>query len=199
MADGLPTTSFERTAFDLLRLNEDPSLVDGFMRDAASNRAHTFDFERLSKLLAPIASRYGFPKGGESFAADLILRNASGVLVDKAHAALQSAIVDICESETFQASTENMSAIVTDILGDSGLSSNLEALQKTLNDSIGGLHLGSIKDISLPATEALTKKPAVATEVLPKPDIGGITSVLASMVESRDMPEEGDRPAGKEA
>lgn len=74
MVDGFPTTGFEGTVFNLLRLDED-SLVDGFMRDAARNRVYAFDFERLAELLGPIASRHGFLEGGEPFAAYLILRN----------------------------------------------------------------------------------------------------------------------------
>lgn len=34
LCDGIPTTSFERTVYDLLRLYEDPDHVDKFMEDA---------------------------------------------------------------------------------------------------------------------------------------------------------------------
>ena len=76
--DGLPVTSFERTVYDLLRLNEDPDLIDKFIQDASREQLHVFDDERLATLLTPLAARYGFDqRDGESFAADLINRNAS--------------------------------------------------------------------------------------------------------------------------
>lgn len=38
--DGLPVTTYERTVYDLLRLNEDPDLVDRFIQDA-SRKQHS--------------------------------------------------------------------------------------------------------------------------------------------------------------
>lgn len=162
MVDGLPTTSFERTVFDLLRLDEDPSLVDGFMHDAARSRGHAFDFERLSELLGPIASRHGFPEGGAAFAADLILRNVSDVLVDRAHDVLQSAVADICRSETFRSMAKNDGNILLDVLRSAGVASSLEEMQKTLLDSIGSLHLETIKNVGLPMAEASARDLATA-------------------------------------
>ena len=162
MVDGLPTTSFERTAFDLLRLDKDPSLVDGFMRDAARSRGHAFDFERLSELLGPIALRHGFPEGGAAFAADLVLRNVSDVLVDRAHDVLQSAVADICRSETFRSMAKNDGNILLDVLRSAGVASSLEEMQKTLLDSIGSLHLETIKNVGLPMAEASARDLATA-------------------------------------
>lgn len=77
--DGLPTTSVERTIADLIRLREDPSLVDGFMHGVAAN--HDINQERLAVLLVPLAQRNGYGKDdGETFALDLWSRN---VLVSK--------------------------------------------------------------------------------------------------------------------
>lgn len=85
LCDGIPTTSFERTVYDLLRLDEDPDLVDKFMQDAARRQNHAFDGKRLGTLLSPIASRYGFPAGdGKGLAADLIARNAAVVQMERA-------------------------------------------------------------------------------------------------------------------
>lgn len=162
MVDGLPTTSFERTVFDLLRLDEDPSLVDGFMRDAARSCGHVFNFERLSELLGPIASRNGFAEGGAAFAADLILRNVSDVLVDRAHDVLQSAVADICRSETFRSMAKNDGNILLDVLRSAGVASSLEEMQKTLLDSIGSLHLETIKNVGLPMAEASARDLATA-------------------------------------
>lgn len=199
MIDGLPTTSFERTVFDLLRIDEDPSLVDGFMRDAARNRAHAFDFERLSELLGPIASRHGFPEGGAAFAADLVLRNVSDVLVDRANDALRSAIVDICGSEAFRSATRNASALLLDALRDAGIASSLEAMQRTLLDSIGSLRLEPVMGASLPGAEAFAEGFAAATAALPKPNAEGIASALAKAARPFDAQEESGDFMGEEA
>lgn len=199
MVDGLPTTSFERTVFDLLRIDEDPSLVDGFMRDAARNRAHAFDFERLSELLGPIASRHGFPEGGAALAADLVLRNVSDVLVDRANDALRSAIVDICGSEAFRSAAGNASALLLDALRDAGLASSLETMQRTLLDSIGSLRPDVVKGASLPGAEAFAKDFAAVTAALAKPATEGIASALAKAAGPFDAQEEGSDSMGEEA
>lgn len=193
MVDGLPTTSFERTVFDLLRLDEDPSLVDGFMRDAARSRGHAFDFERLSELLGPIALRHGFPEGGAAFAADLVLRNASDVLVDRANDALRSAVADICGSEAFQSAAKSANGLLLDILRSTGITSKLEEMQRTLFDSIGSMHLEAIKEIGFPGTEAFAKELAAATDALPKPSAEGIASALAKATRALDAPRESNR------
>lgn len=198
MVDGLPTTSFERTVFDLLRLDEDPSLVDGFMRDAARSRAHAFDFERLSELLGPIASRHGFPEGGAAFAADLVLRNVSDVLVDRANDALQRAIGDICKSEAFQSAARSASTLLLDALRDAGIASSLEAMRRTLIDSIGSLHLEPITGAGLSGAEALVKSLAAATAELPKPNTEGIVSALAKAAGPFDVQEESGDSVGEE-
>ena len=199
IVDGLPTTSFERTVFDLLRIDEDPSLVDGFMRDAARNRAHAFDFERLSELLGPIASRHGFLEGGAALAADLVLRNVSDVLVDRANDALRSAIVDICGSEAFWSAAGNASALLLDALRDAGLASSLETMQRTLLDSIGSLRPDVVKSASLPEAEAFAKDFAAATAALAKPATEGIASALAKAAGPFDAQEEGSDSMGEEA
>ena len=79
--DGLPTTSPERTMADLVRLREDPSLVANFVEGMAS-RGYIFDRRRCTELLAPLAARNGYSKGdGESFAADIVGRNASSAML----------------------------------------------------------------------------------------------------------------------
>lgn len=88
----------ERTVHDLIRLDEDPDLVDKFMQDAAHKQSHAFDVERLDALLSPIASRYGFPTGdGKSLAADLIVRNAAGVQIGKAVDSIEQALAAFAE------------------------------------------------------------------------------------------------------
>lgn len=84
LVDGIPTTSFERTVYDLIRLAEDPSLIDDFMRDAATRAGHTFDRDRLGALLAPLAESAGFGRGnGIDYADDLIARNTADVQLEK--------------------------------------------------------------------------------------------------------------------
>ena len=82
--DGLPVTTYERTVYDLLRLNEDPDLVDRFIQDASRKQLHRFDIDRMSALLSPLAARFGFPRGdGQAFASSLITRNASAAQISK--------------------------------------------------------------------------------------------------------------------
>lgn len=79
--DGIPTASPEKTVADLVRLREDPSLIANFIEGMAS-RGHIFDRRRCTELLAPLAARNGYCKGdGESFAADLVGRNASPAML----------------------------------------------------------------------------------------------------------------------
>lgn len=79
--DGIPTTSPEKTVADLVRLKEDPSLVANFVEGMAA-RGHIFDRRRCTELLAPLAARNGYRKGdGESFAADVVGRNASPAML----------------------------------------------------------------------------------------------------------------------
>lgn len=79
--DGVPTTSPERTVADLVRLKEDPSLVANFVEGMAS-RGHIFDRRRCGELLTPLAARNGYRKGdGESFAADIVGKNASPAML----------------------------------------------------------------------------------------------------------------------
>jgi predicted transcriptional regulator of viral defense system len=59
--EGMPVTTVERTIADLLRDYGDVSLVADALRDAA--RVRDLDHERLAKLLAPLAHRYGHPAG----------------------------------------------------------------------------------------------------------------------------------------
>lgn len=58
IAQGLPTTSPERTIADIADSYGDMSLVADVLRDAANQ--HSLDTGRLSTLLAPLAKRYGF-------------------------------------------------------------------------------------------------------------------------------------------
>lgn len=114
IVDSLPVTSPERTIVDLIRLNEDPSLVGNALNDAIKLE-NGFDYDRFVELLSPLALKNGFKKGdGESFASflfsqylsqnaenqlqfmlDSIARfnneNASKVLFDLAYDALSNA------------------------------------------------------------------------------------------------------------
>lgn len=71
IVDSLPVTSPERTIADLIRLNEDPSLIGNALNDAIKLE-NRFDYDRFVELLSPLASRNGFEKDdGKSFAGSL--------------------------------------------------------------------------------------------------------------------------------
>lgn len=75
LADGLPIASIERTTSDLIRMHDDPSIVDDFVRGAVSRGADV-NVKRLAKLLAPLSARNGYEKDdGASFAHDIIIRD----------------------------------------------------------------------------------------------------------------------------
>ncbi len=70
--DDLPVTSVERTISDLVRSNDDPSLIKNFISGVCS-RGHIIDGEKLATLLSPLATKNGFAKGdGAAFVADLL-------------------------------------------------------------------------------------------------------------------------------
>lgn len=101
-AENLPVTSFERTTFDLLRLNEDPDLVDKFMQDAA-RKGHSFNLERLATLLSPVSARYGYDAGdGESFAKNLITRNTAKIQLSKASRSALDALAPFLDLQTLK-------------------------------------------------------------------------------------------------
>ncbi len=71
IVNSLPVTSPERTIVDLIRLNEDPSLVGSALNDVIKLE-NGFDYDRFVELLKPLALRNGFKKSdGESFASFL--------------------------------------------------------------------------------------------------------------------------------
>ena len=75
----LPTASVERTISDLVRSNEDPSLVGNFITGVC-RRGHIIDEARLAELLSPLSSRNGFKKDdGASFARKLVSDFADAV------------------------------------------------------------------------------------------------------------------------
>ena len=55
---GIPVATPERTLADLVRLDEDPSLVNDYIASAALS-GHTFDERRLAILLEPLCRRRG--------------------------------------------------------------------------------------------------------------------------------------------
>lgn len=77
IVDSLPVTSLEKTIADLIRLNEDASLVGNALNDAIK-LGNGFDYDRFIELLNPLASKNGFKKSdGESFAYQLFSRYIS--------------------------------------------------------------------------------------------------------------------------
>ncbi|OUP10054.1 type IV toxin-antitoxin system AbiEi family antitoxin domain-containing protein [Collinsella sp. An2] len=71
---GIPSTTPERTLADLLRLEEEPSLIDDYLEQAASS-GHIFDEKRLAVLLGPLCRSYGY-ENGTAFAENLLGKSA---------------------------------------------------------------------------------------------------------------------------
>lgn len=87
---GIPVVRPERMIADLLRTNEDPSLVDDAIADMAS-KGHVLDRRRLAILLEPLSKRHGYDSG-DIMASSLIDRNATVPLVSKSLSNLTAAL-----------------------------------------------------------------------------------------------------------
>ncbi|WP_311141654.1 type IV toxin-antitoxin system AbiEi family antitoxin domain-containing protein [Lancefieldella rimae] len=70
VVSGLPVTRPERTLVDLVRLREDPSLIQDVVRDL-QRQPGELDIKRLEELLSPLAKRNGY-KSGKQFAERLL-------------------------------------------------------------------------------------------------------------------------------
>ena len=104
--EGLPTTTIERTIADLVRTNEDPSLVGNFISGTCS-RGHVVDENKLAGLLAPLASRNGYARNdGASFARRLVSDHAADAQLEFAISAidriLQSSSADQATAQKFR-------------------------------------------------------------------------------------------------
>ncbi|WP_172135578.1 type IV toxin-antitoxin system AbiEi family antitoxin domain-containing protein [Adlercreutzia sp. ZJ473] len=152
---GIPTATIERTVADLVRLHEDPSLVDGFMSDAAAS-GHLFDEERLSDLLSPLSKENGFASGGE-FARHLIEKNAAHVataraISDFAKAVMASGAFDqarhLSESmrDTMLASLSQLSSEMEKIAPNTELPTEALLTLKELMDALAIPHSAIGKD-----------------------------------------------------
>ena len=112
LIEGLPVTSVERTVADLIREREDPSLVGGFVTSACSG-GHIVDEARLAELLAPLASRNGFAKGGgRAFAHEIVTVYAADAQVQFAietmNRILQGPDADPETRDRFRAAVETL-------------------------------------------------------------------------------------------
>lgn len=108
--EGLPVASVERTVADLVRTNEDPSLMGNFITGVCS-RGHVVDESRLAELLAPLASRNGYAKGdGASFARRLVSDHAAEAqarfAVDAINRILQGSSADEAARQKFRDAVE---------------------------------------------------------------------------------------------
>ena len=184
-ANGIPTTSFERTVYDLLRLDEDPDLVDGFMRDAVCKQGHSFDGNRMGILLAPIARRYGFGSG-DRFASDLIARNASGIQIARAAESIESALApfdnrmkDIAKSARTAGDYAEMVASIQEPLANSPAFEKLQENLKTASSQSLSAYpdvaktLEDIARINIPrldGLDTLARTLAAAIAAAAKPD-----------------------------
>lgn len=61
---GIPSTTPNRTLADLLKLEEEPSLIDDYVEQASSS-GYIFDEKRLAALLEPICNSHGYQNGAE--------------------------------------------------------------------------------------------------------------------------------------
>lgn len=196
--EGVPTTSPERTVFDLLRLDEDPSLVDGFMRDLAQSQSRPFDLERLSELLDPIAARHGFPDGGVSFAADLMARNVADVQIVKAGEALQSALSSVLNTDALSSSVMESAEVAFAELTRFEAASELA---RSLQSSMTSLYPGIAKSLSLMSSKMreLSASIPAAANPLTDPDADGAALALRAVAKAAGQSERSNQPTNEGA
>ena len=87
---GIPVATPERSLADLVRLHEDPSLVDGFISQTALS-GHIFNEKRLAVLLGPLCHESGFASGLE-YAAELLSKSAVPAALSSSLAAFSRAL-----------------------------------------------------------------------------------------------------------
>lgn len=92
LTHGIPSATPERTLADLLRLQEDPSLIDDYLEQASSS-GYVFDEKRLAALLEPLHRTYGY-ENGKAFAGKLLNR----IAVPAAFASSLGQITKVIES-----------------------------------------------------------------------------------------------------
>ena len=76
MIETLPVACIERTVVDLLRCNEDESLVCDFLRDMLMRFERPVDQERLAEFLSPLAQKRGFTRNDGAAYAQMLIRTA---------------------------------------------------------------------------------------------------------------------------
>ncbi len=160
--DGLPVTSFERTIYDLVRSREDSQLVDKFIKDVSSKTDHLFDQKRLSELLVPLAARNGFKKlDGDSFAADLLSRNAVDPQLIRAGRNIASAMQVVASQEGIARMGEQLRDI-SNMLGVSDIFKNCsEAIREIQESQVSNEVLESFREtlsnVTLPSISAFSE------------------------------------------
>lgn len=103
---GIPVATPERTLADLVRLDEDPSLVNDYIISAALS-GHTFDEQRLAILLEPLCRRRGYSSGSDYSSA--LLGNSA---VPAALSSTLAAVVKVLESYETLCNVPRLSKIV---------------------------------------------------------------------------------------
>lgn len=117
IVNGLPVTTFEQTAADLVEAGTDLSLIQDMLLQEFVRRSGNLDRERIATLLAPLAKRHGFAPGdGKALATALLL----GPVDDHIHNTLMEAAQVIGERfRDLRCSTQHMfSRIDTDAIAD---------------------------------------------------------------------------------
>ena len=170
--DGIPATSFERTVYDLVRLDEDPDLVGKFIQDAVRKKGHVFDREKMSDLLAPLAARNGFsPRDGRSFADSLIADNAAEIQVKRAAGSIGQALLSLAANDSLRKQSLQMQAALVS-------SPAIEKLRESLSSM---LNLYTQITLSDEAKDALVKLSSMQFEMSP-----GVKSALQDLASSID-------------
>ncbi len=109
--DGIPVTAVERTIADLLRTNDDMSLVKNFI-NGICGRGYIINKERLEELLRPLAKKWGFKKqDGISFANELISGTAEARQINQA---VDNVVQALNDSPSYQALSSAVNSAINE-------------------------------------------------------------------------------------
>ena len=164
LAEGLPVLTIERTLADLVETVGDLSLVAGALSDAVSQRS--LDLEHLHLLMAPLASRHGFP------------REDGKALVDRLHqiAGLDTATMGELLRSRIGADVDAMAADLRE-----AISKAVAPSQELLRSKIGA----EAEEIGADLREVISKAVAPSQELLKSrisADIDAVSADLSRMM-----------------
>lgn len=145
--NSLPVTKIERTIADLIRLREDPDLIDKLMADAA-RKGFVIEEVYFSELLAPLAARNGYPQGdGEMFAKDLLSKNMANIQIERVLKSMGDALKTVENNQIIMQNITNAIPKMSETIAESGLYNISKMLQYFSGELLTKLDSSKLNDV----------------------------------------------------